>query len=396
MGRKRATGSKNSVTDQAQLELIAAIHIGVVETTPWESFVRGLRIALQGHSANLVLREADAAPDELFAVEDYQTPPVPDWKQRYFEECYRDDPFPYFKMTSGAVYGLPDLLGGEAPEDSRFFTGYLRPLGISDLLLFHASEPGGCRAWVTIARGPEGPGFTAAELALCRVLASQLGGALQVFAVMQNERMRRQLYEHAARQLNVDFLLLDGQGQLLWQAAQAKRMQAAGLRLGADGRVHARDPCFDAALQRAVAQALDGKTGDLLHIADRPYLDVFVTPIALVQPPYPALGRETPAIVVYLHAGPIQVVSGHLERLFGLSRTEARLAAALTRGRTLTEAAHDIGVTEQTARRYSKLIFSKTGANRQSELIRRILGSGAILARNTASHMGGLPRGNPT
>jgi DNA-binding CsgD family transcriptional regulator len=384
MGREcvtREQSVKRSVTDQAQLELIAAIHQGVIESTPWQGFVRCLRIALQGHSANLVLREAGAAPDDLFAVEDYQRPPLPDRKQRYFEEFYRDDPFPYFKMKPGAVYQLRELLGGEAPEDSRFFTGYLRPLGIADLLLFQASEPGGCRAWVTIARGPEGPDFTAAELALCRVLARQLGSALQVFAAMQNERMRRQLYEHAARQLNVDFLLLDDQGRLLLQAAQAERMQAAGLQLGADGRLHAPEPGFDTALQRAVAQARDGKTGDLLHIADRPYLDVFITPIALVQPPHPALGRETPAIVVYLHAGPIQVLSGHLETLFGLSRTEARLAAALTRGRTLTEAANDIGVTEQTARRYSKLIFSKTGAKRQSELIRRILGSGAILAR---------------
>jgi DNA-binding CsgD family transcriptional regulator len=92
------------------------------------------------------------------------------------------------------------------------------------------------------------------------------------------------------------------------------------------------------------------------------------------------MGRKMPAIVIYLHAGPINISGPQLEKLFGLSGTEARLAAALVRGRTLIEAAGDIGVTEQTARRYSKLIFAKTGAHRQTELVRRILGSGAILA----------------
>jgi DNA-binding CsgD family transcriptional regulator len=366
-------------TNEPQLlDLISALHRGAAEERPWAGFLRQLRLALSSHSANLVLREADAAPEEVFAVEDYADAPPPLMHERYVEEFYREDPFPYFKMAPAGVYRLPELVRDALPEASRFFTDYLRPAGIENLLIFHAAEPGGCRAWVTVTRGPGAADFSAAELGLCKELARQLGISLGLFAALQEERMRRQLYEHAARQLNVDFLLLDGQGRLLLAQDQAARVKGLGLCLAPDGKLHAPTREYDAALQRAVARASVEPLGQVLHICDLPYLDVFVSPIANVQPP---LGRETPAIVLYLHAGPIEVSSSHLEKLFGLSGTEARLAAALVRGRTLTEAAGDIGVTEQTARRYSKLIFGKTGANRQSELVRRILGSGAILAK---------------
>lgn len=366
--------------ESGYLELIAAIHHGAVETPPWSNWVRLLRRAFKANSANLVLREAGAAPDDIFAVEDYGDMPPPRMKEAYFQEFYSEDPFPYFEMPQGAVYRLAELLGSTPVEESRFYTLYLRPAGLEHLILFHAAEPGGCRAWVTLTRGHQEKDFLAQDLALCRVLADQLSVALESFATLQTERMSRQLYAHAAQQLNVDFLLLDDRGRLFPSETQGAQVRDSGLGIGPDGRIYALDAAFNISFQNALSAARQGR-GGILHVSETPYLDVFISPLAQVQPPHPALGREMPAIVVYLHRGPVQVLSRHIETLFGLSGTEARLAAALAHGRTLMQAAGDVGVTEQTARRYSKLIFSKTGANRQSELIRKILGSAAILAR---------------
>jgi DNA-binding CsgD family transcriptional regulator len=363
------------------LELIAAAHRGALEDHPWRDFVHRLRLALGANSANFILREAGAAPDELFAVVDYRDGTPEQMNERYFEDFHRDDPFPYFEMEPGKVYGEQALFRGD-PETSRFFTDYLKPAGIARLLIFHAAEPDGCRAWVTVTRGEADPPFGDDERRVCEMLAEQLGVALQAFATLQMERLRGELYAHAAHRLNVDFLLLDDHGRLMPANDRSAdlRLKRSGLRRGADGRLHGTEPAQDAALQKAVAQARAGPGGQVLHLADEPYLDVFITPVDLVQPPHPALGRETPAMVVYLHSGPVQASSRYIKALFGLSGTEARLAEALARGRTLTEAAAEVGVTEQTARRYSKLIFSKTGANRQSELIRKILSSAAALA----------------
>src|SRR3546814_16778798 len=64
--------------------------------------------------------------------------------------------------------------------------------------------------------------------------------------------------------------------------------------------------------------------------------------------------------------------SAHVAALFGLSDTQARLAMLLANGFALAAAAAGIGIPEQTARTYSKDIYSRTGPARQGELITRI------------------------
>ena len=68
-----------------------------------------------------------------------------------------------------------------------------------------------------------------------------------------------------------------------------------------------------------------------------------------------------------------------LRQLFNLTRREAALALLLARGHSLTEAASELGISDQTARAYLKQVFQKSGATRQAELVRRIQGSIAAI-----------------
>ena len=68
-----------------------------------------------------------------------------------------------------------------------------------------------------------------------------------------------------------------------------------------------------------------------------------------------------------------------LQSLYGLTPAEAKLAALLAQGKSLTEAATELHVTQNTARTHLKHIFQKTGVNRQSELVKLILNSPASL-----------------
>jgi DNA-binding CsgD family transcriptional regulator len=71
-----------------------------------------------------------------------------------------------------------------------------------------------------------------------------------------------------------------------------------------------------------------------------------------------------------------------LRALFDLSPAEAKLAAALSSGRTLKQAADDARVRVSTARSYMENIFRKTGTHQQSQLV-ALLKSAQPLARNT-------------
>jgi DNA-binding CsgD family transcriptional regulator len=68
-----------------------------------------------------------------------------------------------------------------------------------------------------------------------------------------------------------------------------------------------------------------------------------------------------------------------LERLYGLTQSEAQILQLLSMGMSLEEAADERGVSMNTARSHIKHMFSKTGVSRQGELVRMILnGVGAI------------------
>jgi DNA-binding CsgD family transcriptional regulator/PAS domain-containing protein len=62
-------------------------------------------------------------------------------------------------------------------------------------------------------------------------------------------------------------------------------------------------------------------------------------------------------------------------RFYGLSPVETRLACCLAEGFSVTEAAEQLRVREQTARSYLKQIFMKTATNRQGELVSLLLKS---------------------
>jgi DNA-binding CsgD family transcriptional regulator len=73
-----------------------------------------------------------------------------------------------------------------------------------------------------------------------------------------------------------------------------------------------------------------------------------------------------------------------LRQAYGLTRAEAALTVRLVEGMSVREAARALGVTENTAKAQLKAVFAKLEVNRQSALVRRVLGDlggvGAVTA----------------
>lgn len=78
---------------------------------------------------------------------------------------------------------------------------------------------------------------------------------------------------------------------------------------------------------------------------------------------------------------PAVVSAAALQALFNLTPTEARIAQALSIGKTLSEIASVQNGSVQTVRKQLKNIFAKTGTNRQADCVALITRSAAALAR---------------
>jgi DNA-binding CsgD family transcriptional regulator len=82
-----------------------------------------------------------------------------------------------------------------------------------------------------------------------------------------------------------------------------------------------------------------------------------------------------PLAIVYIRDPdqPDETRAEILQRLYGLAPSQARLAELLAAGRSLEEAAQQLGITRVSARQYLKIVFQKTGTHRQAELVRKVL-----------------------
>ncbi|WP_138472696.1 helix-turn-helix transcriptional regulator [Poseidonocella sp. HB161398] len=62
-----------------------------------------------------------------------------------------------------------------------------------------------------------------------------------------------------------------------------------------------------------------------------------------------------------------------LRAVFGLTRSEALVAAGISHGLSLREISDELSLSIETTRTYSKRIYSKLGISRQSELVSQVL-----------------------
>jgi DNA-binding CsgD family transcriptional regulator len=94
--------------------------------------------------------------------------------------------------------------------------------------------------------------------------------------------------------------------------------------------------------------------------------------------------------VLFIHdrRAPVAVCEPTLRAVHGLTRTEARIAACLVRGVSVTAIAAEVGVSANTVRTHLKRVFGKTGAVNQSALVRIVLSGPAALQMNGHGHSG--------
>ena len=331
-----------SITRQDETELLTALHEGPLETSPWSIFLERLRRRLRADHATLLLARADSAGSpaiELHPAErfpDVTPPPL-------LATLYRLDAASFARLRPSRVYSQDDLI---EPIDARRKSGapaYLR--------IVRASVPENATCWLAVGRS--GRNFEAADGAVLVALAAHLTIALRTFVAIQRTELRAATMDAALAQLGCGWLALDAKGQVVEQTPMGRMLLDAARSAGSDPARQG----WPATAARA-------------HLLASPVRN-------------PVLTAATGAVETAFLRGerPLSAASPDmLVRLWGLTNSEARLACALANGQTLAEAGAALGLTEETARNYSKRIYAKTGRRGQADLVRAILTSAAALA----------------
>ena len=178
-------------------------------------------------------------------------------------------------------------------------------------------------------------------------------------------------------QLPLGVLTLDRAGRLRYANQTANALLGAGDGLCvSDDELHAMRRGDEAHLRAFVGHPASRNTPRVLRIprpsGRAPYALRRVIPTSVDADSEP----ETILIVSDPAAAPM-LAKQTLRSLYGLTHTEARLARRLVAGDTVAQAAAKLRVTVGTAKIHLDHLFKKTGAHRQSELIRFLLTSPA-------------------
>ncbi len=353
--------------------IIASLYAGVFESPYWGSFLERFRTFTQANYASLTFQRADARYDDIKVMKT-GTSNQARVDRGNPTEIVRKLSLPYSSLDTNRPYQLHEILDFNDEKNSEYIQ-YLTENDLTHAVVMRVVVPKGGTCWISIGCSEER--YTSHTGDLLSRIAPHLSCAARILADLEHERMRADIASEVVQRLNFGWLTFDAEARIIEidPGMESVIRHTPELRSCVVGRPFPlrRSAKYDLAeILRAYGKD-GGQSPRAIHLIDEPWLDMLVRPIGHRS----LSGAATPVAVGYVHGVGVTSADrlGQLEQLFGLTGSEARLALALSQGRTITEGAGDVGLTIETARNYSKRIYSKTGARGQADLVRIILAS---------------------
>lgn len=370
-------------------QLVADLYAGVLENNPWQTFARNLRAWLDCDAAGLTFRQATAGSPSISLWECRE--PMPDHALReaaaHRSRFAHLDPLAQALTRPGEILNLDDVIDREQLAETAYYREFLQHYQLEYQLAMCIAEPGGWTCHLGLINGSARRNFDERDKQYLRELQPHLEHALSLYAALQQQILHKEIYRDALNKLAIGTIILNRAGRVLdvSQAAQEMIEKCSSLSL-VDGQVVPVRAEQRYTLRRMIAAAAvwseqrrKGAFVDVLRMEDQHNQHLGL--VVRSSPSAPWYPSETgPSVILHLSGiDDRSTLESVVARLFGLTASEALLATRLADGLTISEAAAELGLTESSARTYSKRVFAKTGTNRQAELVRLVLKSVAPL-----------------
>lgn len=326
-------------------------------------------------------RDGATAPLSFFGVDD-----------RSLEEFLAHYAYvnPYaVAAVAGAPEGAPLTDATVLPRDdarkTEFYNDWIRPQGKDVLQVGLKVAQSEDRAAI-LAIHPD-PGSYDANLPrylnLISMIAPHFANAVRISKRLARDDQKSRTLESVLQGFDAAALLLDEAARPITMNTVAEQLFTPGgpLRLDPSGAVRARGRQDEAALRAAVARAalLPLSAPRPVRLADAARLGRYV---AWLAPARSMSTRPTQArlsdlfepkaallMIVTRLSGELAVAPAVLAASLGITSAEARLAAALARGKTLAKYAAENDLSRNTVRNQLTKIFEKVGVNTQKDLV---------------------------
>ncbi|MBN8279617.1 MAG: hypothetical protein J0M16_03315 [Gammaproteobacteria bacterium] len=294
-----------------------------------------------------------------------------------------------------AIQDRPDgtvLLGAEivTPEEmhrSRSYAALALPWHLEHFLFGKIMTSGAGGAFFSLGRTAREAPFVAGDKQLVgNIVLGHLARSFGLRKELAAMRGASTLLSALMQQAPTGLVLFDALGRpvLVNQKASDIFARRDGLAL-ADGKLRADGPGTQGQLDAALETVLRIARGNPLPpptgiaVARRGGVKPYRVAFSLLKPLAPGAPGTDAAVIALIHderrAAP-QAVPAVFRATYGLTRAEVCLCEALLEGRTLCDAAANLGIKRNTAKTHLARIFDKTGVRSQLALL-RLLALGA-------------------
>ncbi|MBV9910540.1 MAG: helix-turn-helix transcriptional regulator [Hyphomicrobiales bacterium] len=360
--------------------VIGDIYDAAIDPALWQRALGSICAFVGGHSAALFWHDSAAQRSEalhLFNEDPYYT-------KLYFEKYMPMNPvFPAATfLEAGRVCTTNDIIPQDELEKTRFYKEWVKPQGIVDGVAVNLEKGTTCSSLLNI-RTNASYGMADADMRRrLSLLTPHILRAVSIGRLLDQSRAREKALATTLEHVEAAVLMVGSDGAIAFANEPAKAMLAEGAVIRAAGDVlravsHEADRALRAVFKSAQkGDASVGVRGVAVPLTassqDRWFAHVL--PLTSGTRLEAGLAYAASAAVFIRKTMPETSPLETVARLHNLTAGEARVLDAVLKVNGVKAIAEKLGLSQATVKTHLHNLFRKTGARRQSELVKLVAG----------------------
>jgi DNA-binding CsgD family transcriptional regulator/PAS domain-containing protein len=365
------------------LELVGQIYDAVSEPAGWNSFLDNLARAMGAQAARMRMLDRRGNCFSLLAGAGHDSSYDENYHQ-YYMKVDLWNPI-LAQCDPGMVFDSSKIVPYDTFKTSEIYNDFYRHYDTFYALGSNIASTDDVIARIGVHRSHSQGTYSEQDAQLLQQLMPHLLRAFKLGSHLETMQSQLSGMQETLYRSPSPLLLIDELGQVAFtnQRAEALLGSESGLAIHNDQlrAVHeAEQSELHRLLQQAVATGARKGTGSggamrLTSTDGIKRYNLLITPYPSRSASHLGLNRRICA-AVFIHASQQsgKLPADLLKSLYGLTRSELRLAEGIIEGLTPAEAATRYGVSVNTTRSQLRALFAKTDTQRQAELVRLLMG----------------------
>jgi DNA-binding CsgD family transcriptional regulator len=368
------------MSDTEQLSvLIGEIYDAALDPALWPQVLPKSAQFVGGRAASLFYKDA-ASKSGDFACD---CGIDPHYRQLYFDKYIKLDPLTigHFFAEVEQPVAVADIMSYDEFLETRAYQEWGRPQGLVDVLNVALDKTATSAAMYCVFRHARDGRVDEQMRQRMRLIVPHLRRAVLIGKVIDLKTAESDSLADSVDGINAGMFLVDASARIVHANASGHAMLAQGSVLRAvGGKLLTKDASAEQALNEVCAMAERGDAAVGAKGIAIPLTAIEGTRyVAHVLPLTSGARRRAgatyaAAAAVFVHKAALDTPSPQevIAKLYKLTPTELRVLVAIMQVGGVSEVAETLGIAESTVRTHLLRLFAKTGAKRQSDLIKLV------------------------